>query len=1001
MSARETPPIRGAGGGGGGKSGKGGGAARVPVESPDSLRSRQYARVIDLVAEGEIVGLVDGLASVYLDDTPVESAGGVLNFSGVTLVERVGTQAQSYIPGFPSVESERAVSAEVTVAASVVRSISNTNVNAVRVTVGIPALTYQNPSTGDLGGTSVAIVIDVQNNGGGYVTYVNDIITGKTTSRYQRAYRIDLPGGGPWDIRLRRGTPDSTQSNLRNQTYWESYTEIIDSKLRYPNSALVAVAVDAEQFDSIPSRGYDIKGLLIQVPSNYNPVTRAYTGAWDGTFQVAWSDNPAWCWYDLVTNERYGLGEFISADQVDKWALYTIAQYCDTRVDDGFGGTEPRFTCNLYLQTQREAYTVINELASIFRGITYWAGGALVPVQDAPKDPVALFTPANVIDGQFNYEGTSAKARHTVALVSWNDPDDRYRQKIEYVEDAEGIARYGIVQTEVLAVGCTSRGQAHRVGRWLLYTERLEAETISFRTGLDGQILAPGDIIQTTDPTRAGQRMGGRIVSATTTAVTLDAAVTLVGGTTYTLWAVLPDGTVEQRTVITNAGSTSVLTVGTAFTAAPQAQAIWVLAAANLVPESWRVMGVREVDGTLAEIAALTYRDDKFDAIEADLVLEPLQTSSLTTIPAAVTNLGLTESLYLINPALVGARVTVGWTGSAPLYEVRWRRDEQNWQTVRVATASYDIQPAEPGYYEVVVVAINSIGRRSEQSSVTGSVSGLLGTPDALTSFTLQAAGGLAILAWALHPALDVRVGGRVRIRHSPALTGATWETSTTIGEALAGNATVAVLPLKEGTYLARAEDSSGVQSSSVSATTKQATALAWSPLTTVQEDDDFTGAHDGTAVDAGTLILVGATEFDDIPDLDDEPSIDYAGGVRTEGTYDFATGMDLGSVKHVRLTSLLSAAALNVIDLIDTRSADIDDWADFDGTAGSPVDAWVEVRETDDNPAGSPTWSAWNRLDAAEYEARGFDFRAQLISADASYTIQITQLRVAAEEIA
>jgi len=498
--------IRGSGGGGKG----GGGGGRVAVESPDSLRSKAFARVLDLISEGEIVGLVDGAKSIYLDETPLQNEDGSYNFQGVELVTRTGTQSQSYVPGFPAVENETGVGVEVKASASVTRQISNPEIDAIRVRVSIPQLTEQNISNGDLLGASVEYAIDVQSNGGGFVTYLTDTVSGKTTSKYERSYRVELTGSAPWDIRVRRITPDSTKAALQNKTFWESYTEIIDAKLRYPNSALVGIKIDSSQFNNVPRRAYDVKLLKVRVPTNYDPVNRTYTGIWNGSFKVEWTDNPAWCFYDLLTNDRYGLGGLIDQTQVDKWALYSVARYCDELVPDGFGGTEPRFTCNIYIQSRAEAYRVIQDMASIFRGMVYWQSGAVTVSQDAPADPVYLFTPANVVGGNFVYSGSSAKARHTVALVSWNDPEDFYRQKVEYVEDAAGIARYGIIQTNITAIGCSSRGQANRVGRWLLYSEQSEAEVVVFKTGMEGAVARPGQIIQVADPVRGGARRGGR-----------------------------------------------------------------------------------------------------------------------------------------------------------------------------------------------------------------------------------------------------------------------------------------------------------------------------------------------------------------------------------------------------------------------------------------------------------------------------------------------------------
>lgn len=853
---RERFPVAGGKGGS-----KGGGSSRAPIEDPDSLRSRQYARVIDLISEGEIVGLVDGMKSVYLDDTPVMDSSGNYNFNGVSFDIRTGTQSQSYIPGFSAVEAETAVSTEIVKAQPVVRSISNPNANAVRVTISIPRLTYQDLENGDMHGTTVQVGIDVNTNGGGWVparlttanlsfpisgttshtngnytlnatigvawegitppaydqtywwinstnyqevqycyfnvdyrlqpggawttfysgvlsgaptayysagwwdglnegttyyhaptgtgTYAVDLpegpyefrvvktsgsgivsinsssgysytsvdtITGKTTSTYQRSYRIPLSGTGPWDIRVSRITDDSTASNLQNETFWASYTELVDSKLRYPNSALMALSVDAEQFSSIPKRGYEIYGLKIRVPSNYNPITRVYTGTWDGTFQTTWSDNPAWCFYDIITNTRYGLGSFIDPSQIDKWSLYSIGQYCDQAVPNGFGGYEPRFTCNLYLQTREEAYNVVNYMASIFRGMTYWAAGAIVPVQDSPQSPVALFNASNVIDGMFTYEGSSAKARHTVALVSWNDPADRYKQKIEYVEDEDAIKRYGIIQSEILAVGCTSRGQAHRLGKWLIYSERYETETITFKTGIDGLVLNPGDIIKVTDPTRSGERMGGRVVIATTTQVTIDNPIEIESGKTYILWSMLPDGSVVSRGITNGIGITSILTVDVAFAERPLSQSVWVLQVSTLVPETWRVIGLKEADQNTAEVTALYHREDKFAYVENNVHLIDLPTNGVGLIPEAPESGNVSDAIYFNGPNIL-TKLLISWkqTKTAYKYVVQYRRTDENWtELAPTVGTSVDVHNVTDGsIYAVRIYSINALGTKS------------------------------------------------------------------------------------------------------------------------------------------------------------------------------------------------------------------------------------------------------------------------------------------------
>lgn len=503
--------------------GKGGGGGSTPTEAPDSLHSISYAKVLDLVSEGEIVGLVNGLRSVFLNGTPIMNEDGSLNFQNVSMAYRLGTQDQDYIPGFPSVDNESAVNVELTSAVPWVHAITNTALSAFRLRMAVPSLSKADTATGDISGYVVEYAIDLATDGGSYQTVVQGAFSGKTTTEYQRSHRIELPPAAlGWSVRVRRITPNANSNTVADVTRIVSYTDVIDAKLRYPNSAIVALQIDARQFNDIPTRGYDLKGRVIRVPSNYDPETRNYAGIWDGTFKVAWTDNPAWVFYDLILNPRYGLGDRVNASMVDKWSLYQIAQYCDERVADGRGGMEPRFTCNCYLQSRAEAYKVLQDLVSIFRGMVYWSGGAVYAVADMPADPVYTFTAANVVDGKFVYAGAALKARKTVALVSWNDPADMYRAKVEYVADDEGIARYGVRQAEMTAFACTSQGQAHRVGLWTLLSSRLETETVSFKVGLDAGLVGPGSVVRIADPARAGRRIGGRVRAASGFMVTLD-----------------------------------------------------------------------------------------------------------------------------------------------------------------------------------------------------------------------------------------------------------------------------------------------------------------------------------------------------------------------------------------------------------------------------------------------------------------------------------------------
>jgi predicted phage tail protein len=498
--------IRGAGGGGGSES-------RTPIEAPDSLHSIAFAHILDLVSEGECVGLVDGMRSVFLEETPIANEDGSLNFNNVRVDLRNGTQDQEHIPTFGGVANEIMVGVELKFDDPWVQALTNLDLSAVHIRLSTPSLSKTNTSNGDITGMAVEYAIDVATDGGPFVERFKGRFNGKTSTKYERGHRIDLPAASDsgWVLRARRITPDATTSAEQSRTFVESYSELIDGKFRYPNSVLVGLHIDAQQFQSIPRRSFHMKGRIIRVPSNYDAETRTYDGIWDGTFQPAYSNNPAWVFFDLATHPRYGLGHLVSDDQLDKWALYQIGKYCDELVDDGNGGTEPRFTCNIYLQREADAYKVMQDLATVFRGITYWGGGMIRAAADMPADPVYLYTNASVEAGKFVYQGSARKTRFNVALVTWNDMSDFGRIKIEHVADEDSIMRYGIQETSIVAVGCTSQGQAQRVGRWALATSRYETQSVSFNVGLEGVIAAPGQYILTADKHRAGQRMGGRI----------------------------------------------------------------------------------------------------------------------------------------------------------------------------------------------------------------------------------------------------------------------------------------------------------------------------------------------------------------------------------------------------------------------------------------------------------------------------------------------------------
>ncbi|MGE6564325.1 phage tail tip fiber protein [Pseudomonas hunanensis] len=718
---------------------KGGSKPHTPVESPDSLINISYANILDGLSEGPIVGLVNGAQSIYLDRTPLANSDGSLNFTGVTWEQRTGEHDQDHIAGFPAVESQTSVGVELKASQSWVQSFSNLQLSAVRIQLAAGALVKTN-SDGDRVGYRVNYEIDLSTDDGDYVVVNKGALDGKTTTGYQRSIRIDLPAAETgWRIRVRRTTPDSETSNIQAQTTIGTYTEIIDAKLQYPYTALCGLKIDASQFSAVPERAYRIRGRIIQVPTNYDPATRTYTGTWDGTFKLAWTDCPPWIWRDIVLNDRYGLGRFIDQSQVDKWGLYQIAQYCDQMVSDGKGGQEPRFTCSVYLQSRNDALTVLQDLASVFRGMSYYAGSEVACSADMPSDPVYTYTNANVIDGKFNRPGSSGSTRFSVSKVAWTDRENFGNQRVEYVQDRVSLGRYGVRETEVTAFGCVSQGQAQRAGKYILLTNRLETGTINFSVGLDGTICRPGDIIRVADEHFAGVPLSGRVKAATSTTVTMDNDVTGAAGDT--LVVILPKGVAETRVIRSVVGR--VITVTQAFSATPVKESIYTIETAELVAETYRVLTVNENfgdDKLQYDIVAVQYNASKFEAIDngAQIVTPP--TSILPgAVQAPPTNVEL-STFDTVRQGVNVATMRVTWDAprGAQRYNVWWKRGDGDWIYAGVTyTASIEVKGIYTGVHTARVSAVgaadsSSLWAYSEPTQLYGKT----GEPPALASFS-------------------------------------------------------------------------------------------------------------------------------------------------------------------------------------------------------------------------------------------------------------------------
>jgi len=737
---------------------------RTPVEDPNNLHSKNTLRFIDLLSEGEIFGLYDGAKSIYLNEVPLENAIGDLNYGGVNYYERKGTNSQSIVNGFSVVESEVSVGTEITKdGGPIVRSVSSSDVNDVRFTLTIMSLSSTDVTTGDISGTTVQLTIGVNPNGTGWQTVKNITKTGKCTAPYQFSIRIsDLVnyGSGPWDIRVSRITADSESSYLSNATYWSSYTEIINEKLIYPDTAYIAYEVDAEFFGrTAPSRTYDLKGIKIQIPNNYYPeivdtnFTTSYSGTWNGTFKTEYSNNPAWIYYDLLTNTRYGLG--IEPQYIDKWALYTAGYYCDGEVDDGFGDSERRFTFNGTIETSKEAYHVLNMAASVFRSMPYWGTGVATVSPDMPIDPTRLVTAANVIGGIFEYQGSGLRARHTVCHVTWNDPSDFCRPVVEVVQDAAGINRYGYNKVDVVAYGCTSRGQAHRFGRWMLYTDINQTEMLTYRAGFDHADCVPGEVVKILDPDYAQVRFGGRVVSSTSTTVTLDNSVEIEGGEAYTLFTTTSSGTLQENDV--DEGSPSeriVIEINGTFDEEPAANSVWMLVATNLEARLFRIMSVVEKEPHLYEMNAIIHDPNKFAIVEQGLFFDD---PPFIRIPTGKldppTNLAVEEYTYHDGASNQQFGVLASWEHSPDprtyFYEFQARNNSLNevWTgrggtrgTGETGDNGIDLRPVSSGTWDFRTRARGTIGN---SNWLTLSDVAIYGDPDPLPNITgLQVKGG-------------------------------------------------------------------------------------------------------------------------------------------------------------------------------------------------------------------------------------------------------------------
>ncbi len=1031
-----------------------------PTREPDTLHSRQFATFLDLVSEGEIEGFATAskegrtkgttaynnaaLKDVFLNDTPVLRANADstnpqtadFNFQDVKFTPRFGTGSQTKIAGIESSVSTTSVGVEVTASTPVTRQITNTNVDAVKVSVTFPQL-QRATDAGDLLGSEVQLKISVQYNSGGFTDVITDTIKGRSGDAYQKDYRVNITGAFPVDIRVSRVTADSTSTNLRDSFQWTSFGEIIDDASTYLNSAYSSIRLDSMQFSSIPRRKFRIRGIKVRIPgagasSSGTPSIDSTNGRivypdgyiFNGVMGAAvWTTCPAMILLDLLTNSRYGFGDHITDSSLDLFSFVAASKFANTLVDDGFGGQEPRFSCNVNIQSPQEAFNLINSLSGVMRCMPIWSAGTITITQDKPTDPSYLFTLSNVTDSGFSYSGSSLKTRHSVVSVAYFNMDS---QEIDYevVEDATAISKIGTVVKQISAFACTSRGQARRLGKAVLFAEQNESEIVAFSTSIDsGSVVRPGAIIEIQDPVRAGARRGGRLSAvSSTTLVTVDdteatdLAVDANGNPTgdAKLAVILPDGTFESRTI--SSVSNGVITVSSAFSQTPNVNTNYLISNTTIQSQLYRVITVEEQDAVNYSITALSYVEGKYAFIEDGESIPARITSNLTELKDPPSGLAASEQIFPINNQAV-SKIVISWQPIVGVtqYQVNYRFGNDNFISEKVSRPDFEIMNSRKGTYDIQVFSYNVLDQLSATStSIQFEALGKTALPEDVTGLLVEPVSDQFLrLRFDKATDIDVTHGGNVVVRHSNLTDGTgTFTNSVDIIPALPGNVSETLVPAVDGEYILKFRDDGGRLSSG------EASVVVTNPdpfpklVTFTDREDTDSPPFAGTKVDCfysddvNGLVLGSLETLDTVTDFDAIADFDFLGAVDiTGGSYDFASILDLGSVHPLRLTRHFVTQGFYPNDLIDKRTANIDTWTDFDGATAFNVNAKLLVATTTAAPANGSSYQdsdfsgkTFNTFANGTHIGRGFKFRCEMDSDDPAQSIEIDQLGYTAE---
>ena len=962
----------------------------------DVLASKQFQTLLELLGEGEIEGFpsaegtkgstlynTTALKDVFLNGTQVLQQGAKtpledtdFNFQNVSFEPRFGTSDQTAIQAITEQETEISVNQIVTQSSPVSVSITNTSVNAVRVTIAFNEL-QEFLADGDIDGAEVTLNIQTIENDGTTQTVITDTVKGRTRSAYFRDYKINLPSGTsfPVTVRVNRVTSDTNNdpnTTLRNQFTFTNYTEIINAQSTFANSAYVALRFDAKTFSSTPRRSFRVRGTKIKIPHNgtvRSDGSISYSGTFNGTFKSdkEYSNDPAWVLYDLLTTSK-GFGDQIDTSNIDVFSFYSASVYASELVDDmtGTGNTEPRFSCNVVIQNQKQAYNLINELCSCMRAMPFYSAGTVALGQDRPTDASYLFNLSNVTEAGFTYSNSSLRTKHTVINVAYFDMETR---TIEYetVEDTALQAKFGVVVKNLKAIAVTSRGQAARLGKWFLYTQNNEGEVVNFTTTLEaGVLVRPSQVIQIADPLRAGVRRGGRIktgVSTTQIVVDDENNTDLATTDSATLSVILSDGTLETRSISSISGTT--ITVSSAFSSVPQANSVWVIENTTVQLQTFRVIGVTEVNGLAYQVTAVAFNSSKYDSVEDGSELITITITTLTELKAAPSNLQGTEQIVVINNRAV-SKLFIQWepVPGVTEYMVQFRFKNENLVSERITRPDFTIFETKAGTYEVRIFSFNALGKPSTQpSTTTFTTVGKTALPDDPSGLTIEPISDEFVrLRFNPSTSVDVLHGGTISVRHTPN-TGATatFSNATEIIPKLAGNITETLVPALTGTYLIKFIDDGGRRSNNAAKIiVTQPDPQPNQVILTEREDTDsppFQGEKVNTFYDADFdgLLLDGTLTIDDITqNIDDLSNIDFAGPINSSGSYEFQNKVDLAAKFNLMLKRRFVTSGILPNDLIDSRTANIDTWTEFDGDLAEDVNAKLLVATTDIDPATS-----------------------------------------------